>query len=61
MDSAITAANLASLTAAFDHAYAQRPRPLICVDTTSFDVFDDRHLSEPAAQVRRLPIPLESR
>ncbi|WP_250279281.1 deoxynucleoside kinase [Frankia sp. Cppng1_Ct_nod] len=61
MEAVLTDAHLTALSAAFETAYAGWPRPLIRVDATTFDAFDSQHLSELAAQVRQLPIPVESR
>jgi deoxyadenosine/deoxycytidine kinase len=61
MEASVTAAQLAALSAAFENAYAQWPGPLIRVSTTTFDTFDERHLSELATRVRQLPIPEELR
>jgi deoxyadenosine/deoxycytidine kinase len=56
-----TAAQLAALSSAFEAAYLQWSGPLIRVDTDTFDVFDNRLLSELATQVRQLLTPLELR
>jgi deoxyguanosine kinase len=52
----LTGAQLAALSAAYETAYTRWTRPLIRVDAATFDVFDERHLSELVRQVRQLPI-----
>lgn len=61
MEAGLSAGHLTRLSAAFQTAYAQWPRPLIRVDAATFDTFDERHLSELAFQVCQLPIPVELR
>ena len=54
MEAGVTEKQLASLTTAFDAAYARWPGPFININTENFDVFDDRQVAELAARVRRL-------
>ena len=61
METGLTGAHLDQLSAASEAAYADWERPLIRVDASTFDTFDDRQVHELAAQVRQLPIPLEMR
>ncbi len=61
MEAAVTNAELAAQSAAFEHAYSRWPGPLLRVDTDTFDVFNDHHLSELVDQMRQLPALLESR
>jgi deoxyadenosine/deoxycytidine kinase len=61
MEAGVTGAQLATLSAAFDAAYRAWAGPLVEVATDTFNVFDDRHLSELVAQVRQLPNLLEPR
>lgn len=53
----VTDSQLATMAAAFEGAYRRWNRPLVRLDTTEFNTFNDRHLCELATQVRRLPIP----
>jgi deoxyguanosine kinase len=54
MEAGVTERQLASLTAAFEAAYARWPGPFIGIDVDVFDAFDDRQVAELAARVRRL-------
>jgi deoxyguanosine kinase len=57
----LTCATLSELSATFDAVFAGWPGRLLMVDTTVFDVFDDRHLRQLAEQVRRLLAPATPR
>jgi deoxyadenosine/deoxycytidine kinase len=61
LEAGLTGVQLEALSAAFAHAYTRWDGPLIRLDTTVFDVFNDHHLHELANQVRQLPTLLESR
>jgi deoxyguanosine kinase len=61
LEANITNMQLATLSAAFERAYLQWNRPLIRLDTTVFNTFDNQHLCELANQIRHLPTLLESR
>ncbi|MEJ3745549.1 deoxynucleoside kinase [Actinomycetes bacterium KLBMP 9797] len=61
LEAGVTAAQLTALSTAFEAAYRQWSSPLIRVDTDTFDVFDNHHLSKLATQVRQLPAPMEFR
>ena len=61
MEADVTDAQMETLSAAFEAAYRTWARPLIRVHTDTFNVFDDHHLTELAAQVRQLPTLLEPR
>lgn len=54
MEAGVTEKQLASLTAAFDAAYARWPGLFVSIDAKVFDVFDDGQVAELAARVRRL-------
>ncbi len=61
MEAGVTGVQLETLSAAFEAVYRAWARPLIRVHTDTFNVFDDHHLTELAAQVRQLPTLLEPR
>jgi deoxyadenosine/deoxycytidine kinase len=61
METGLTAAYLDQLSRSFEAAYAVWDRPLIRLDTSAFNTFDDSHIHELGANVRRLPIPREMR
>lgn len=61
LEANLTAAQLATLAAAFERAYRRWNRSLIRLDTTVFNTFDHRHLHELVNQIRHLPTLLESR
>ena len=57
----LSIAQLAALSAAFDDAFASWPGHLIRLDTDTFDVFDEQHVTELADRIRQLVTSLESR
>jgi deoxyguanosine kinase len=61
MEAGLSSAELAAQSAALDRAYRRWPGPLIRLDTDTFDVFNDHHLTELVDHVHQLPTLLESR
>jgi deoxyguanosine kinase len=61
LEADLAEAQLSALSAAFEGTYEKWNRPLIRLDTATFDAFNNQHLQELANQISRLPTPLESR
>lgn len=60
LEAELAEAQLTALSAAFEDAYEKWDRPLIRLDTATFDAFSNQDLHELANQISRLPTPLES-
>lgn len=60
IEASLTDRQLKALGAAFDAAYACWERPLIRLDTSTFNTFDPNHIHDLATRIRRVLL-LESR
>ena len=61
VEARLSIAQLTALSAAFDDAFVSWPGHLIRLDTDTFDVFDEQHVTDLADRIRHLVTALESK